>query len=326
MKKYLVFLIALFVSAAACAQHGGRKGGSVRVQGQHHEVLTRMKAEGKSRKRVSPVPLQSTYIDPSNFTDCWIDEPGFQKDQLTDSAYLIIRFTDNKDLDSIFVWGYRWNPQVIAFGDTAQYPHHTIDMLTAVANQDQRLTVMLQYTGKLGSTLGGIGMNWTDEGDDCSRVPLAFNLDTAEKYVTSFAYTDTALCSLGQVAVPSAPAAQAASAIAESLATGILLHPFAAQYGRPAYDYDYWSLNPPSDEQHWQSGWNSGFWGFYVADNRRVPEPTGDYSNDPDLASLGISSEPLLNQQVHAFVFEPGFVVHTFVGSFVYPCGCDPCP
>jgi hypothetical protein len=77
----------------------------------------------------------------------------------------------------------------------------------------------------------------------------------------------------------------------------------------------------------------NGYWGYYRADNRRIPIPSADFDNDPDAARFGITYEPLQNQQVHGLVFEPnigGFIyeVHQFDTKKIryMDCICAPCP
>jgi hypothetical protein len=191
---------------------------------------------------------------------------------------------------------------------------------------------MLQYTGENGHTVGGIGADLYNDGASCSRVSLDFDMAGAGpvgKGVNFSYFSLNEYCNLGQVTYPYINAnTRTGQAATESRYTGILVHPFGAEYGYPAYDYDYWYYNGYlPDDQHWQSGWSlNGFWGYFRADNWRVPVPSADFDNDPDAAMFGVTYEPLLNHQVQGFVFEPGFVVHQFDGEPRYmDCGCAPC-
>jgi hypothetical protein len=296
MKRHVKFFVALLMSAGMLASQGlSAQQRVVKVQGHPHELLTQMAAQGVARTAVSASPTDIAYIDPGKIK-CWIDEPKLNPRGEIDSAYLVIKFTDGLALDSLFVWGFRWNPDPAV-------PRHGIDMLRTVVNNDERLSVMVQYTGTFGHAVGGIGLNWNRSGADCTRADLIFDLDGAEsdrnvKFVYRNASPD---CEDGQVSIPfisvNTRTGQAAS---ESENTGILVHPFGAEYGYPAYDYDYWLMPDASAQAHWQAGWyRKGYWGYYRADNRRVPVPSTDPNNDPDASSLGITYEPLQKQQVH---------------------------
>jgi hypothetical protein len=322
-KTYKLFAALCILSAGMLAPQGlsAQQKRVVKVQGHPHELLTQKAAEGTAQRKAVSTPADTAYIDP-DLVPCWIDEPGLDPELRIDSAYLMIRFTDSKAIDSLFVWGYRWNPYI---------EHHGIDMLRTVANNDRRLTVLLQYTGQSGHTVGGIGLNQYEEGTYCSRVDLDFDIYNAQRegYV-DFKYFDDPDCADGQVAVPDMLLVNTVigNAATESRHTGILEHPFGAEYGYPAYDYDYWSLGGYiPGVQHWQAGWSkNGFWGYYRADNRRVPIPGTNFHSDPDAAQFSITYEPLQNQQVQGFVFEPAFVVHQFDGTPRYmDCRCAPC-
>lgn len=313
MIKKMFFLAALMlISAAMLAPQGlSAQKGVVKVQGNHpHELLTRQAAQGKLRQRAQMVQQDTNYIDPGDI-QCWAYEPNVTS--YTDTAYLLIKFTDGKSVqpftgDSLLVWGYCYNDQYV--------PHHTIDMLRTVANTDTRLTVLLQYTGTSGYSVGGVGFN---HGKDCSRVPVVFDYKGAVSDTTIvFRYTGNPNCDRGQVAVPPVPQTLAQLAIEIGDSIGVIDHPFNAFYGYPAYDYDYWILNPsdPDSAIHsWQAGWQSGYWGFYVATDLRIPGLN-------DYAEYGISYQELHNQDVHGFVFEIGGVyppAHDFSGTPYYP-------
>jgi hypothetical protein len=301
----------------------------VKVQGHPHESLTRMAAEGKVRTAVTAEPADTVYINPADIA-CWIDEPGLDPKYEVDSAFLMIKWTDAKALDSLFVWGYRWNP-LDSCGDSI--PHHGIDMLRTVANNDRRLTVMLQYSGTFGHAAGGIGLNWANSGASCSRIELDFDIAGAQTSVDFSYFSPNEHCGEGQVAVPVSANNNVLMAKNNDRRTGVLVHPFSAKFGYSAYDFDYWNLGGYTPTtKHWQSGWvNKGFWGYFRADDRRVPIPSTDFDNDPDAAQFGVTYEPLRNQQVHGFVYEPSpapgiYTVHPFDGTPVFVgCNCAPC-
>ncbi|MDR1500383.1 MAG: hypothetical protein LBI58_05330, partial [Tannerellaceae bacterium] len=169
---FKILVTALFVSAGMLAPQGlSAQQRVVKVQGHPHELLTRRAAEGTALRAVSPPPRDISYVDPANI-GCWIDEPNLSTSIEIDSAILMIKFTDGKNIDSLFVWGYRWNPYKVYGADTSFVQHHGIDMIRTVANNDKRLTVMLQYTGENGHTVGGIGADLYNDGASCSRVSL----------------------------------------------------------------------------------------------------------------------------------------------------------
>jgi hypothetical protein len=332
MNRFFIYVAALAMSAAMLAPQGlsaqQRVGNVVKVQGHVHELLTRRAAEGKwSPPKVKPKKIPGASIDPGSI-NCWINEANLSPTDPIDSAYLIIKFTDGKynailETDSVLVWGYRYNSSKSGY----TYPHHSIDMLRAVANNDTRLTVLLQYASPSGHSIGGIGYSHgTDEGEDyCTpRVPVIFDYDGASKDKNiAFSYTSKPNCDTGQVAVPvNDPSTLAKIAIDEGYARGVIDHPFNVYYGYPAYDYDYWILNPSDINaayHSWQAGWMSyGYWAFYVGTNRQVPT-TSDY------AANGITYQLLNNQEVHGFVFNAAFGLHDFSGELTYVQCCPAC-
>jgi hypothetical protein len=332
MKRYFVFMIALFVSAAVYGQQR-----VIKVQGHPHKSLTE-KYGGKedattTRKAVSTRQVDTTYINPASIP-CWINEARLNTTTQIDTAYLIIKWTDGKAIDSVLVWGYRFN------GAT---PHHGIDMLRTVVDNDKRLSLLLQYSGLYGHSVGGIGMNLYGNGTSCAPNPIDFNLIGARtEGNVDFVYTGDTACAqgYGQISTPKNVNNSVNQAKTDYDSTGILIHPFGAEYGYPAYDFDYWTLAGYSQNvRHWQAGWvKNGFWSYYRADNRRVPipvpfDPDDPFRPDPDASQLGITYEPLLNQQVHGFVFEPAigpylYEVHQFDAEEIryMDCGCAPCP
>jgi hypothetical protein len=342
MKKHLIFLIALCMSAGMFATQGlSAQKRVIKVQGHPHELLTD-KYGGKEdattiREAVSVTLPDTTYINPASIA-CWIDEPKLISSERIDSAYLMIKWTDGKNLDSVFVWGYRWNP--IRYGDSI--PHHGIDMLRTVVNNDKRLSVLLQYTGASGHAVGGIGLNLYG---NCTRATIDFDIAAAQHDDPDsiwFSYfSPNKYCSEGQVTVPRNANNSLNYAMIEYDSTRILMSPFGAEYGAPSYDFDFWyQTGYIQPQQHWQSGWvKKGFWSYYRADNWRVPipdpKPTYPYDS-PDAAEKGITYERLRHGQIHAFVYRPripsykydyDFEVHYFDGTLQFmDCNCAPCP
>jgi hypothetical protein len=312
---FLGFLVLSSTGLSAQQQAGQSKHSpTITAQGHPHETLTRLFA-GKPHPHASVKPNVGDSIDPK-LVKCLV---GHVADSLPiDTAYLLVKWTDGKREefgDSIFLWGYRWNSISVYVNpttgkrDTTYITKHSIDMLRAIANADCRFSVLLQWAGNSGYTAGGFGYNYTafDDCKTCHRVPLRFDLTSAQKDATiAFRYSEFPNCSIGQVAVPPQPAQQADLAIQSAASStfgqgnGIIEHPFGANYGYPAYDYDYWVLidsaavaNP---DYEWLAGWQYGYWSSYIAENRQVPSAV-DYSN------YGISTRILQNNSVDGFAF-----------------------
>jgi hypothetical protein len=313
MKKSLLLFVALFLSAGLFAQQQR----VVKVQGIPHELLTRKLAQGKWKMpRFSAVTRgTNASINPRDF-DCWIGSPN--ESLQVDTAYLVVKFTDGKRTagDSILAWGYRFNPKD-AYGDSVLV--HTIDMIRAVANSDQRFTVLSQYTGVYGFTVGGFGFNYSD--GECARVPLAFNYNGAKADPSiAFHYEGSPNCAAGQVATPISPVSKAADAIATAANAGVIDHPFNAFYGYPAYDYDYWVLTSASNPKYeWQAGWyNNGFWSFYTKN-----QLSGSFVS----SLLGISTRRLYNHFVDGLVFAkaPSWSANIDGSYLAVDCNCAPC-
>jgi hypothetical protein len=335
MKRYFVFMIALFVSAAVYGQQG-----VIKVQGHPHKSLTEKyggKEDATTTRKVVPTILPDTaYIDPEDI-ECWIKESEELDPFGTDSAILIIKFTDRKtNLDSLYAWGFLWNHDTI---------HHGIDMLRTVVNNDKRLSLLLQYSGLYGHSIGGLGLNMYDDGTLCSRIDIDFSIanaqhDDPDSVLFSY-FSPNKYCDEGQTAVPLSANNSTNQAITDYRQTGILVHPFGAAYGHAAYDFDFWYFSGYTPNvRHWQSGWvKNGFWGYYRADNWRLPIPNPSLYppyDSPDAAEVGVTYEPLRTRQIHAFVFRPRiplskydyqYEVHYFDGDIRFlDCGCAPCP
>ncbi|MDR2384909.1 MAG: hypothetical protein LBD80_04500 [Tannerella sp.] len=359
MKKHVRLFIALVLSAGMLAIQGlSAQKRAVKVQGHLHKLLTdkdggKEDATTTTRKAVSTRQVDTTWINPAN-VQCWIDQPKLDPNA-TDSAILIIKFTDRKSgLDSMYVWGYRWNAYsifadpVTGEPDTTYANLHGIDMLRSVVVNDMRLSALLQYAGAGGHLVGGLGVNMYDYGTACYRMDLDFDIYNAQHDVPDsvwFSYFEpNEYCDEGQTAVPLSANNSTNMARTDYKQTGVLVHPFGAEYGQSAEDFDFWNLDAypgPAALMHWQSGWmKNGFWGYYRADNWRVPVPSSNpniYLPDPEAAQYGVTYEPLQRWQVHAFVFRPRiqgtsqydyqYELHYFDGAFKYmDCYCAPCP
>jgi hypothetical protein len=325
-------MIALFISAAVYGQHRDRKG-VIHVQGHPHELLNKLHGGKEDVKKVPQLKVTSIG---STSTDniildsvkCWAGSPD--PTLPVDSAVLLVKFTVLPDVeyarDSILIWGYRWNP-VDKYGyDVTKY---TADMIRAIANADCRFSVLLQSTGALGFTVGGFGYNYDDRAG-VPRAPVTFSqagaaADTAH---IKFHYTDSPNCEYAQGAIPYDVSAQwqeadrRAGTFYSSVAgdgNGVIRHPFDADYGYPAYDYDYWQLFsvPAAQSCAWQSGWYYNYWAFY----------TKDQLNGPFVSSpVGISSREIHQGYVDGFVLDDPNAwppLHDMSGSYAgKPCSC----
>lgn len=316
MKKSLLLFVVLLVSTGLFAQRP-QQPRVVKVQGQVHEYLTKRAAQGKLKRPPLKLRLPGdtiAHIDPSSI-NCWV---GCPTTSAIDTAYLLVKWTDGKriDGDSILVWGYRWD------ATKGGYPvsKYSVDMIRAIANVDKRFSVLLQQTGgSYNYTVGGIGYNF----DTCERIPLQFELDSAALNPNiTFKYTGSPSCTTnGQLVVPVSPASLVSAAITVADNTGIIEHPSSANYGYPAYDYDYWVLTAPANTDYeWQAGWYKGYWTFYNAQGIN-----GTWS----VSDLGVSSRVLTNQSIDGFVFnahpEIWPPVADMGGDYTYNnCSCTP--
>ncbi|MCI9284638.1 MAG: DUF5074 domain-containing protein [Muribaculaceae bacterium] len=210
----------------------------------------------------------------------WAGDPDGKK-----KCALVIDFQDEYGSEAL-VWGYRWNGT--ATGE---------DLVRAVASQSSALTVMIQYTGTMGSTLNGIGMSTDRENLD----HLSYDFDRAALAgEVSFGYFSPNT-SMGQETAPGYEAqTMCQQAIDRAKTTGIIEHPLNAfVYGYPAYDYDYWFLEEGYNESYdyrWRSGWYEGYWSYWHGPNDY------DYMS---YSGLGMSSTVLQDGYVQAWKYTP---------------------
>jgi hypothetical protein len=299
MKKIFVLAAALCLTAGLYAQK--REGNVVTVQGHVHELLTKKAAGKEAVKKVIQTPVGNVYnINPEDVT-CWVGCTD-RTVQPVDTAYLLIKWTDGKaaireDNDSILIWGYIWSP-VTPQGYLVN--KYSIDMIRAVANFDCRFSTLQQNTGGGSFTVGGFGYNFGFIGE---RVPIEFDYAGAKREsdldTIHFNYDTIPNCPgpYNQFALPvnPLPTTLADQAIAASHDTGVIKHPFDAAYSYPAYDYDYWVLEyPENDDYQWQAGWTYGYWAFYVREG---------LSGTFDYAAKGEATQQLNNNSVHYFIF-----------------------
>ena len=168
-------------------------------------------------------------------------------------AALVVQFNDGKE-DVAYVWGYRWNGT--ASGE---------DMLREVAACSSALSVLVQYTGSMGSTLDGIGLSKGRKLLD--YLEYDFQKAAIDGQV-SFGYFEPNTM-MGQTSAPGDDTPNMVrTAIEASRTKGIIEHPLnARRYGYPAYDYDFWQLSAAHKEDtdiHWQAGWYDGYWSYWL--------------------------------------------------------------
>lgn len=124
---------------------------------------------------------------------------------------LTLSFNDDISPDGL-TYRYRWD------GDKTY-----IEMLQDICAVETRLVFLVQYLGKSGYILGGVGYHATNR----LSLKLAFNLNDAMSNV-DFTYPNNA-------------ANLARAAINKGKGTGIIYHPFNAEtYSNASRDFDYW--------------------------------------------------------------------------------------
>lgn len=197
---------------------------------------------------------------------------------------LVIDFQDGKNDARSLVWGFRWNGT--ATGE---------DLVRAVAGQSRILTATIQYTGTMGSTLNSLGLS--DGREHLDHISYDFDRAALAGEV-SFGYFEPN-ASMGQDTAPGYETIDMVqAAIDRARTTGIIEHPLNAfVYGYPAYDYDYWQLDPDLAEDEfyrWQSGWYDGYWSYWHGKNDY------DYMG---YSGLGMSSTVLTNECVQAWKY-----------------------
>lgn len=213
-------------------------------------------------------------------------------------AALVIDFHDQKGNDQALVWGYRWDGN--ASGE---------DMIRAIARSSRVLVLMTQYTGNMGSTVNGVGIA-TDRNELLNNLRYDFEGASTSDQV-SFGYYEPETM-MGQTSAPGAetPGLMQA-AIDAARTTGIIDHPLNfLRYGYPAYDYDFWQLDPAvagSPNYRWEAAWYKGYWQFF----------TGNADEDLSYSGLGMSSVQLTDGMVNMWTFAPDFQ-HQEMGSIDY--------
>jgi hypothetical protein len=328
MKKYLSFFVALAIASAGMLATQGLSAQKrvVKVQGHPHELLTQKhggKEDATARTLRTSGDAANIILDSIK---CWAG--GVDPTLPVDSAVLLIKWTDGhlageSGGDSILAWGYRWNP--INSGGYA-VKKYTIDMIRAVANADCRFSALLQNSSAGDFVVGGFGYSLLF----AERLPMEFDEAGAKAdTMIKFHYDVSPNCVMGQGAIPYDVPQQVQYALIKAegdnqeKGTGIIEHPFDADYGYPAYDFDYWNTTSPGIAYYeWQSGWYKGYWAFYVKD-----QLAGDFTYPTE---SGIATHLIKNHSVSGFVFEPNMdfpsPYSTISGDFTARecyCGCN---
>lgn len=203
-------------------------------------------------------------------------------------AALVVQFEDDGP-EVAYVWGFRWN--------AADYPDggpSGEDMFRAVVAGSSDLLLFTQYTGWMGSTVDGIG---------CFD-PKAGNLAGAIAFDFENARMDARVCfdyfvpneMMNQTKAPgNFTPVYCKRAIDKAESTRVIEHPInAAEYGYPAYDYDWWQPSEALDAQtrRWNAGWYDGYWSYWVG---------GADSDKLSYSGTGYSSRRLTDGQVDAW-------------------------
>jgi hypothetical protein len=340
--QFFAFL-ALALGAVTCTQTGQKEASPakpshkrvIHVQGHPHELLTQLHGakDIKLEARLTGTPTDSIKI--SDIT-CWAGglDPTITSEYI-DSAILLVKWTGTPPIelyDSILIWGYRWNT-ISIYNDPVYGPEttfvkkYTIDMIRAVANSDCRFITLIQNTSEGNIAVGGFGY-----GFDASAYRPWVVFDSAGAAADTanikFHYTGSPNCDRGQTAIPYNVSTQWREAIERAGSvpvvseggTGIILHPFDADYGYPAYDYDYWKKYSPIIEWRfiWQAGWYNGYWSFFNKDGLVGPFEPSDSS---------VTTRQLGHYSVDGFVFNPNPDIwppeHDMSGGYAAYYGCD---
>lgn len=200
-------------------------------------------------------------------------------------AALVIQFdTGSKSNPGTLVWGYRWEN-----GETP----NGVELISAIAENSDRLRILIQMTGDMGYTLDGVGYSdWNKELLDA----LDYDLDgAAADSRISFGFFEPNTF-MKQTSAPGADAIDfVMEAIEEAKTTHVIQHPLNYnEYGYPAYDYDWWKMNDES-AGIWNSGWYDGYWSYWTGTE-------GDLAN-LGYSALGMSSVYLKDGDVHGWMY-----------------------
>lgn len=154
------------------------------------------------------------------------------------------------------VWGYRW--------DGSDVP--TVDeMVREIAAASSDFCVLIQNTGSMGYTFDGAGYAG-EVGKIIDKLIYDFDSAIDDENITFNYYN--ASSSMGQTQAPGDETPVIiANAISQAKVSHVIIHPLNyVEYGYPAYDYDWWQLKEPEEDQYWNSGWYKGYWSFWSGD------------------------------------------------------------
>lgn len=198
-------------------------------------------------------------------------------------AALVVQFYELGEQKS-YVWGYRWNE-----GDEQPTGE---SMFRAIASGSKDLYLFTQYTGWMGSTVCGIGVNsdgkliknlWFDFENACNEPRISFDYYSPNT-------------GMGQTSAPMGDTPElCAKAIDNAAITHIIDHPLNQKvYGYAAYDYDFWKSQETSNTCLWNAGWYLGYWSYWVG--------TENFSS-LGYSGLGMSSVKISNGDVNAWKY-----------------------
>ncbi|MDE6756694.1 MAG: hypothetical protein K2J66_06075 [Muribaculaceae bacterium] len=218
-------------------------------------------------------------------------------------AALAIQFdTDGKPNPGVLVWGYRW--------EDGRSPNG-VDMVSDIAENSDRLRILIQMTGDMGYTLDGVG--YSDPSNEL-LASIYYDFDgAAEDSRISFGfYTPNTV--MNQTSAPGAEALDLVmQAIDDAIDTHVIRHPLDyTVYGYPAYDYDWWKMDDES-AGIWNSGWYEGYWSYWTGTE-------GDLDN-LGYSGLGMSSVYLNDGDVHGWKYisftsdEPDWLAPVYIGN-----------
>lgn len=206
----------------------------------------------------------------------------------TNKAALIIQFQtpEGQTNPGTIIWGYRWDSRETPTGE---------DMIRAIAAGSRDLLVLTQFTGGLGSTIGGLG--FAKNADELAD-NLHFDFEHAASDARiSFGYF-TPNTGMSQTSAPGNSTMDlVAEALEKAKVTHIIDHPLnQSEFGYPAYDYDWWQLNSnygtDSGMLYWNAGWYRCYWSYWIGE---ADLGTMSYSG------LGMSSVTLNDGDVHGW-------------------------
>lgn len=201
-------------------------------------------------------------------------------------AALVIQFLDDFEKKAI-VWGYRWEEGKEATGE---------EMIREIARQSDDICALVQMTGVYGSTLDGVGYSKNNE--ILSHLYYDFEGASEDPYIMFDYYSPNIM--MGQHKAPGEEAERMCEqAISGAKESHIIEHPLNyADFGYPAYDYDWWKADSSSPDMRWNAGWYAGYWSYWLGHRN---ESSDEYA----YSGLGMSSVKLKPGDVNAWKYMP---------------------